>query len=59
MHRIANSIQADATPDERQLRPPCAATRDTGFARYGMQAPDGSPTPLPRRCERWRWADNF
>jgi len=49
MHRIANSIQADPTPDERQPRQPCAATRDIAFARYGMQAPDGSPTPLPRR----------
>jgi hypothetical protein len=42
----------DSILEERPPRPPYAAARGIALARYGTQAPDGSPSPLPRSRNR-------
>ncbi|CAI7598407.1 unnamed protein product [Penicillium manginii] len=49
-----SSTFIDSIPEERPPRPPHAAARGIALARYGTQAPDGSPSPLPRSRSRRR-----
>lgn len=52
--RDFTDIIADSIPEERPPRPPYAAARGIALTRYGTQASDGSPSPLPRNRNRLR-----